>query len=110
MFPEKYFPSKKLVAPKDLANIQNLVGIRLRELLFSNGVVFQTKENFEKYISIKKKCDIYFYLIDSSGLDEKASTAAKDLILKKASEYFISHAKSWMKQLDEDRKREGEEE
>lgn len=100
MFPEKYFPSKKLATPKDLASIQNLVGFRLRELLFSNGVVFQTKDNFEKYISIKKKCDIYFHLIDSSGLDEKTSAAAKDLILKKASEYFISHAKSWAKQGD----------
>ena len=93
MFPEKYFPSKKLAVPKDLASIQNLVGLRLREMLFANGVVFQTKDNFERYISIKKKCDIYFYLIDSSDLDEKASTAAKELILKKASEYFISQSK-----------------
>lgn len=94
MYPEKYFPSKKLVIPKDPINIQNRVGFRLREMLFSNGIVFQTKENFEKYISIKTKCDIYFYLIDSLDLDEKTIVAAKELILKKALEYFILCAKN----------------
>lgn len=93
MYPERYFPSKKLAVPKDSINVKNRVGFKLRELLFSNGVVFQTRDCFEKYISIKMKCDIYFQLIDSSDMDEKTAAATKELILKKALEYFISHAK-----------------
>lgn len=91
MFPEKYFPNRKFTAQKSVISIDNFVGDELRSLLKSKGVVFQTRDSFEKYVLLKAKCDVYFRLIDSSDATEKTANAAKETVLVKAAEYYISH-------------------